>query len=157
MAAQLSRYTLRMGAAPKSRLPFASLPALTAHRPQKEFTKVAKLTGIGFLAVGLIGFVVKVIFIPINQVTPRSGGTAVGPDTNAADHFLQFEVAGRRRRARWMHAALPSIPRRCCAWCRSSLARPAAAKRQRQRQQQGAGWCGHGGTTGRAGARLLPP
>ncbi|EFN54073.1 hypothetical protein CHLNCDRAFT_136180 [Chlorella variabilis] len=35
---------------------------------RKEFTKVAKLTGIGFLAVGLIGFVVKVIFIPINQI-----------------------------------------------------------------------------------------
>ncbi|KAL4440339.1 hypothetical protein ABPG75_003340 [Micractinium tetrahymenae] len=40
--------------------------------PQKEFTKVARLTAMGFLAVGLIGFLVKVIFIPINQV--RHGG-----------------------------------------------------------------------------------
>jgi hypothetical protein len=29
---------------------------------------VSRLTGIGFVAVGLIGFLVKVIFIPINQV-----------------------------------------------------------------------------------------
>lgn len=29
---------------------------------------MARLTGVGFLAVGLIGFIVKVIFIPINQV-----------------------------------------------------------------------------------------
>jgi hypothetical protein len=35
---------------------------------QKEFLKVSRLTGIGFVAVGLIGFLVKVIFIPINQV-----------------------------------------------------------------------------------------
>ncbi|PRW39073.1 transport Sec61 subunit gamma [Chlorella sorokiniana] len=35
---------------------------------RKEFSKVARLTGVGFLAVGLIGFLVKVIFIPINQI-----------------------------------------------------------------------------------------
>ncbi|KAI7835921.1 hypothetical protein COHA_010182 [Chlorella ohadii] len=35
---------------------------------RKEFGKVARLTGVGFLAVGLIGFLVKVIFIPINQI-----------------------------------------------------------------------------------------
>ncbi|KAL4429012.1 hypothetical protein ABPG77_006051 [Micractinium sp. CCAP 211/92] len=35
---------------------------------RKEFTKVARLTAMGFLAVGLIGFLVKVIFIPINQI-----------------------------------------------------------------------------------------
>lgn len=29
---------------------------------------MSRLTGVGFLAVGLIGFIVKVIFIPINQV-----------------------------------------------------------------------------------------
>ena len=33
-----------------------------------EFTKVARLTAMGFLATGLIGFFVKLIFIPINQV-----------------------------------------------------------------------------------------
>ncbi len=57
-----------------SRLFFAPLLPI----PQKEFTKVAKLTGIGFLAVGLIGFVVKVIFIPINQVR-GSGGSNSSP------------------------------------------------------------------------------
>lgn len=31
---------------------------------------MARLTAMGFLAVGLIGFLVKVIFIPINQVRP---------------------------------------------------------------------------------------
>jgi hypothetical protein len=40
---------------------------------QKEFLKVSRLTGIGFVAVGLIGFLVKVIFIPINQVGAGAG------------------------------------------------------------------------------------
>ncbi|PSC71896.1 transport Sec61 subunit gamma-1 [Micractinium conductrix] len=35
---------------------------------RKEFGKVARLTAMGFVAVGLIGFLVKVIFIPINQI-----------------------------------------------------------------------------------------
>lgn len=35
---------------------------------RKEFWTVAQKTAIGFLAVGLIGFFVKLIFIPINQV-----------------------------------------------------------------------------------------
>lgn len=34
----------------------------------KEFAKVARLTALGFLATGVIGFIVKVIFIPINQI-----------------------------------------------------------------------------------------
>jgi len=37
---------------------------------RKEFSKVARLTAIGFLAVGFLGFVVKLIFIPINQASP---------------------------------------------------------------------------------------
>jgi protein translocase SEC61 complex gamma subunit len=35
---------------------------------KKEFLKVARLTAVGFLAVGFLGFFVKLIFIPINQV-----------------------------------------------------------------------------------------
>jgi len=35
---------------------------------RKEFMKVARLTAVGFLAVGFLGFFVKLIFIPINQV-----------------------------------------------------------------------------------------
>lgn len=37
----------------------------------KEFAKVARLTAVGFLAVGFIGFFVKLIFIPINQVLAK--------------------------------------------------------------------------------------
>jgi len=32
---------------------------------RREFLKVARLTALGFLATGVIGFVVKVIFIPV--------------------------------------------------------------------------------------------
>lgn len=35
---------------------------------RKEFMKVARLTAVGFLAVGFLGFFVKLIFIPINQI-----------------------------------------------------------------------------------------
>lgn len=35
---------------------------------RKEFIKVATKTATGFLIVGAIGFVVKLVFIPINQV-----------------------------------------------------------------------------------------
>ncbi|KAK2076913.1 hypothetical protein QBZ16_005141 [Prototheca wickerhamii] len=41
-----------------------------------EFTKVARLTAMGFLATGLIGFFVKLIFIPINQIIIGSTATA---------------------------------------------------------------------------------
>lgn len=33
-----------------------------------EFTKVAVRTGIGFVVMGFIGFFVKLIFIPINNI-----------------------------------------------------------------------------------------
>lgn len=36
---------------------------------RKEFWKVARLTSVGFLAVGFLGFFVKLIFIPINQAS----------------------------------------------------------------------------------------
>eukprot|EP00341_Mesodinium_pulex_P005793 CAMPEP_0116941434 /NCGR_PEP_ID=MMETSP0467-20121206/33985_1 /TAXON_ID=283647 /ORGANISM="Mesodinium pulex, Strain SPMC105" /LENGTH=76 /DNA_ID=CAMNT_0004624215 /DNA_START=55 /DNA_END=285 /DNA_ORIENTATION=- len=34
----------------------------------KEFTKIAKATGIGFLIMGFVGFFVKIIHIPINNI-----------------------------------------------------------------------------------------
>lgn len=35
---------------------------------RREFTKVCIKTGIGFLVTGFIGFFVKLVFIPINQI-----------------------------------------------------------------------------------------
>ena len=49
------------------------VPSLGFALLQKEFGKVARLTAMGFVAVGLIGFLVKVIFIPINQVSAWLG------------------------------------------------------------------------------------
>lgn len=39
---------------------------------KKEFLKVARLTAVGFLAVGFLGFFVKLIFLPINQIVVSS-------------------------------------------------------------------------------------
>eukprot|EP00897_Mesotaenium_endlicherianum_P010269 jgi/Mesen1/9270/ME000060S08708 len=39
------------------------------HKPdRKEFIKVASRTAIGFVIMGFVGFFVKLIFIPINQI-----------------------------------------------------------------------------------------
>ncbi|PKA49181.1 Protein transport protein Sec61 subunit gamma-2 [Apostasia shenzhenica] len=39
------------------------------HKPdRKEFTKVAVRAAIGFVVMGFVGFFVKVIFIPINNI-----------------------------------------------------------------------------------------
>ena len=35
---------------------------------RKEFTAIAKATGVGFLIMGFIGFFVKLIHIPINNI-----------------------------------------------------------------------------------------
>jgi protein transport protein SEC61 subunit gamma-like protein len=35
---------------------------------REEFAKVARATGVGFLIMGFIGFFVKVIHIPINNI-----------------------------------------------------------------------------------------
>jgi protein transport protein SEC61 subunit gamma-like protein len=35
---------------------------------RKEFLKVAQKTAMGFFIVGFIGFVVKLVFIPVNQI-----------------------------------------------------------------------------------------
>lgn len=68
---------------------------------QKEFMKVARLTGVGFLAVGLIGFIVKVIFIPINQVSAEHKGLAGRWWVN------QMPTAGTTLAT---HAAAPPLP-----------------------------------------------
>lgn len=39
------------------------------HKPdRKEFAQVAGATGVGFLIMGFIGFIVKLIHIPINNI-----------------------------------------------------------------------------------------
>ncbi|KAL2665413.1 hypothetical protein AAZV13_02G220400 [Glycine max] len=39
------------------------------HKPdRKEFSKVAVRTAIGFVVMGFVGFFVKIIFIPINNI-----------------------------------------------------------------------------------------
>uniref|UniRef100_A0A7N0SZD7 Protein transport protein Sec61 subunit gamma n=1 Tax=Kalanchoe fedtschenkoi TaxID=63787 RepID=A0A7N0SZD7_KALFE len=39
------------------------------HKPdRKEYTKVASRTAIGFVVMGLVGFFVKLVFIPINNI-----------------------------------------------------------------------------------------
>jgi protein transport protein SEC61 subunit gamma-like protein len=39
------------------------------HKPdRKEYLKVASRTALGFLVMGLVGFFVKLIFIPINNI-----------------------------------------------------------------------------------------
>eukprot|EP00850_Spirogloea_muscicola_P011798 SM000074S21708 [mRNA] locus=s74:519179:519488:+ [translate_table: standard] len=44
------------------------------HKPdRKEFTKVAFRTACGFVVMGFVGFFVKLIFIPINQIIVGSG------------------------------------------------------------------------------------
>ncbi|KAM0913764.1 hypothetical protein ACQ4PT_011939 [Festuca glaucescens] len=45
---------------------------LTLSRPA-EFTKVAARTAIGFVVMGIVGFFVKLIFIPINNIIVGSG------------------------------------------------------------------------------------
>ncbi|EFJ23223.1 hypothetical protein SELMODRAFT_228208 [Selaginella moellendorffii] len=44
------------------------------HKPdRKEYTKVALRTAAGFVVMGFIGFFVKLIFIPINNIIVGSG------------------------------------------------------------------------------------
>jgi preprotein translocase subunit Sss1 len=37
-------------------------------RPRAEFSKIAQATSVGFFIMGFIGFFVKLIFIPINNI-----------------------------------------------------------------------------------------
>ncbi|ONK71451.1 uncharacterized protein A4U43_C04F8700 [Asparagus officinalis] len=44
------------------------------HKPdRKEFTKVAFRTTIGFVIMGFVGFFIKLIFIPINNIIIAGG------------------------------------------------------------------------------------
>ncbi|GBG77452.1 hypothetical protein CBR_g23901 [Chara braunii] len=44
------------------------------HKPdRKEFSKIAFRTAIGFVVMGFIGFFVKLIFIPINNIIVGAG------------------------------------------------------------------------------------
>ncbi|XP_024401927.1 protein transport protein Sec61 subunit gamma [Physcomitrium patens] len=44
------------------------------HKPdRREFSKVAIRTALGFIVMGFIGFFVKLIFIPINNIIVGSG------------------------------------------------------------------------------------
>eukprot|EP00293_Proteomonas_sulcata_P005451 CAMPEP_0184326162 /NCGR_PEP_ID=MMETSP1049-20130417/142363_1 /TAXON_ID=77928 /ORGANISM="Proteomonas sulcata, Strain CCMP704" /LENGTH=77 /DNA_ID=CAMNT_0026648339 /DNA_START=2077 /DNA_END=2310 /DNA_ORIENTATION=+ len=59
---------------------FVTTPAYTFYRDSKmlvrrcakpdknEFSKIALATGVGFLVMGFIGFFVKLMFIPINNI-----------------------------------------------------------------------------------------
>eukprot|EP00898_Chlorokybus_atmophyticus_P000292 jgi/Chlat1/1263/Chrsp115S00759 len=42
---------------------------------RKEFTKIAFRTAIGFVVMGFIGFFVKLIFIPINNIIVGGGAS----------------------------------------------------------------------------------
>jgi protein transport protein SEC61 subunit gamma-like protein len=44
------------------------------HKPdRKEYMKVASRTALGFVVMGFVGFFVKLIFIPINNIIVGSG------------------------------------------------------------------------------------
>lgn len=53
-----------------SRIPLMGVIALP---DSAEFTKVAFRTAIGFVVMGFVGFFVKLIFIPINNIIVGSG------------------------------------------------------------------------------------
>ncbi|KAF3774232.1 transport protein Sec61 subunit gamma [Nymphaea thermarum] len=63
------------------------------HKPdRKEFTKVAFRTAIGFVVMGFVGFFVKLIFIPINNIIVGSASPPIGNgddrDRYASGHQL---------------------------------------------------------------------
>uniref|UniRef100_A0A0D3F1I1 Protein transport protein Sec61 subunit gamma n=1 Tax=Oryza barthii TaxID=65489 RepID=A0A0D3F1I1_9ORYZ len=49
------------------------LEASRWRRARSDFTKVAARTAIGFVVMGFVGFFVKLIFIPINNIIVGSG------------------------------------------------------------------------------------
>ena len=57
------------------RLPLPPLAALTAASAAAyaEFSKIAQATSVGFFIMGFIGFFVKLIFIPINNIIVGMG------------------------------------------------------------------------------------
>ncbi|KAG6311112.1 hypothetical protein E4U44_004664 [Claviceps purpurea] len=63
----------RMRAPPSTLLdhgPFATAKLITCAltADQKEFTKICQAVGTGFVVMGVVGYVVKLIHIPINQI-----------------------------------------------------------------------------------------
>ncbi|KAG8481786.1 hypothetical protein CXB51_026445 [Gossypium anomalum] len=60
------------------------------HKPdRKEFTKVAFRTAIGFVVMGFVGFFVKLIFIPINNIIVGSGSMRIS---------TKFQTVGKRQK-----------------------------------------------------------
>ncbi|VAH72521.1 unnamed protein product [Triticum turgidum subsp. durum] len=62
----------RLASARPDPVRFPLSPDLTLIR-RAEFTKVAARTAIGFIVMGFVGFFVKLIFIPINNIIVSSG------------------------------------------------------------------------------------
>lgn len=59
---------------PSSPPPQARPAALnTCCAPRAEFSKIAQATSVGFFIMGFIGFFVKLIFIPINNIIVGMG------------------------------------------------------------------------------------
>ncbi|KAL2985557.1 hypothetical protein AAZX31_12G158400 [Glycine max] len=65
------------------------------HKPdRKEFSKVAVRTAIGFVVMGFVGFFVKLIFIPINNIIVGSGWR----ESQSPQEFkLSNKMRGRKR------------------------------------------------------------
>ncbi|KAJ1377596.1 Protein translocase complex, SecE/Sec61-gamma subunit [Sesbania bispinosa] len=76
------------------------------HKPdRKEFSKVAVRTAIGFVVMGFVGFFVKLIFIPINNIIVGSGlqilqstekSLRFQGDDGGKIAWLSVEFSGRR-------------------------------------------------------------
>ncbi|CAL5325593.1 unnamed protein product [Camellia sinensis] len=67
------------------------------HKPdRKEFTKVAVRTAIGFVVMGFVGFFVKLIFIPINNIIVGS----VGDLMIDLEREMKMEKIKNRRKCR---------------------------------------------------------
>ncbi|RRT56062.1 hypothetical protein B296_00047405 [Ensete ventricosum] len=57
----------------KGEFSFSHLDLVPPLDPPDPFTKVAVRTAIGFVVMGFVGFFVKLIFIPINNIIVGSG------------------------------------------------------------------------------------
>ncbi|RZC59737.1 hypothetical protein C5167_007037 [Papaver somniferum] len=62
------------------------------HKPdRKEFTKVAFRTAIGFVVMGFVGFFVKLIFIPINNIIV---GSQMESQSSVGTYSFEFLMPG---------------------------------------------------------------
>ncbi|KMZ61471.1 Protein transport protein SEC61 gamma subunit [Zostera marina] len=65
------------------------------HKPdRKEFSKVAVRTAIGFVVMGFVGFFVKLIFIPINNIIVGSDDNSTYGDENLANVMMHQPSSG---------------------------------------------------------------